>query len=92
VVGPEENSEEMLAALRELLLTARIRAEPQIITSEDVRPAISDCSRDAALVILGMDPPEEETDEVWHADLQDLIRGLGDLVLVSNAGNVRLGD
>ncbi len=92
VVGPEENSGEMLAALRELLLTARIKAEPQIITSGDVRSAISDHSRDAALVILGMDPPEEVTDEVWHEDLQDLVRGLGDLVLVSNAGNVRLGD
>jgi hypothetical protein len=92
-VEPWEDSEEMLAAMHEMLLTARIRATPQIIVAEDPTSCISWHSRDAAVTILGMDPPEDTASmRAWYADIQARIENLGEVVLVSNAGNVRLGD
>ena len=92
-VAPGEDSDEMLAALHEMLLTARIRATPQIIVAEDIRSCIARHSRDAAICILGMDPPEDTGSiPAWYEDIQSLIEQLGEVVLVSNAGNVRLGD
>ena len=82
----------MLFAMREMLLTARIRALPQIIEAEDINECIPLYSCDAAVCILGMDPPEETGVEQWYIAIQDMVERLGEVVLVSNAGNVRLGD
>ena len=91
-ITPEEDREEMLTAMRELLLTARIRATPHIIAADDVKACIPLHSRDAAVTFLGIDPPEVGGIDQWYGDIQNLVEELGEVVLVSNVGNVRLGD
>lgn len=91
-VATTQEALKMKLALAELLATARIRAEPQIIVTADVCSAIGRVSRDSALLIAGMDPPGEANREVWHGRIQRMIAGQTEVMLVSNAGEMRLGD
>ena len=38
------------------------------------------------------DPIDGGTNEAWHADIQQMISGLPEVILISNAGDMRLGD
>lgn len=63
---------------------------PQVIVTNDVAAAITDISRNAALMFLGFDAPVSEEADTWHAGMQRLVAELEDVILVSNAGDLKL--
>ena len=90
-VASAEEKIEMLPALEELIASARIDARAHILVSEDIVSCIHSQSGDSALVILGMDPLGSESNRQWHANIEQLLAGLPEVILVSNAGDMRLG-
>jgi len=90
-VASEGEREDMLAAMEELIASARIRALAEVIVAPDPEMAVGTCSRDAAVVLLGLDVSEGGGGRSWHAQIEQLIIGLPEVILVSSAGDVRLG-
>jgi amino acid transporter len=90
-VATDGEREEMLPALQELIATARISAQAHIVVAADTGAAIGVHSHDSALVILGIDAANGQSRESWHEDIQRLISGLSEVILISSAGDVRLG-
>ena len=76
--------------LTELLEAARMRVAREIIVSQDVGLALRTASEGAAVVFRGCNPPEDGTEEAWHRETSERMAGLGDVILVSSAGDVRL--
>ncbi|MFW5856297.1 MAG: amino acid permease [Planctomycetota bacterium] len=72
-------------ALETLLATGRVEGTPVIIvTEEPFADALQRTSRDAACVVLGFDPPEEEDAAAWHEGLERTLDGLPTTLLVSS--------
>lgn len=89
-VATEGKREAALKELNELIGLARVKATPEVIVAKDVAAAVKETSENAALVFLGLDPPASEDIKTWHAEVQSLVEPLGDVILVSNAGDVKL--
>lgn len=90
-VATEQERADMLPALEELIETARINARAHVIVSSDLASAIHSQSIHSALSIIGIDPIGEESASEWHQNIQRLVTGLHEVVLISNAGDMRLG-
>ncbi|MEM9802673.1 MAG: amino acid permease [Planctomycetota bacterium] len=77
--------------LTELLRSARVRAEVEIIVSGSAVDAIHETSRYAAVVFLGFELPEEEGDAALFVDATErLLGGLSNVMLVSSVGDAAL--
>ncbi|QDV08659.1 Amino acid permease [Planctomycetes bacterium Poly30] len=91
VVSSESGVEESERHLRELLGTARIRAEAKAIVSEDPLGAIRETSRNAAIVMMGFRLPEHgENASYLTESTNHMLHKLGTVFLVHSAGNVAL--
>ncbi|MCP5121470.1 MAG: amino acid permease [Pseudomonadales bacterium] len=91
-VATQDEHAAMLLALEELIATSRIAAQAVVLVGDDLAAGIRGQSGNSALVILGIDPIDGGTNEAWHADIQQMISGLPEVILISNAGDMRLGD
>ncbi len=89
-VSASDQHDKAAQELEKLLALARINATPEVIVTDDVAASVQQTSRDAALVFVGLDPPPSDDVARWHRDLQRYLEGLGDVILVSNAGDVKL--
>ncbi len=90
IVENEEGREETTRHLEELCQSARIQATPMVIVASNVAETIRETSKDAALVFLGLTPPEP--DEEWPI-LQRVNEMAGDLpriVFVDSHGGMSL--
>lgn len=91
VVHSEEGVEESERHLRELLGTARIRAEAKAIVSEDALGAIRETSKNAAIVLMGFRLPEHgENASYLTESTNHMLDKLGTVFLVHSAGDVAL--
>ena len=91
VVNHEDGVEESERHLRELLGTARIRAEAKAMVSDDPLGAICDTSKNAAIVMMGFRLPEHgENASYLTESTNHMLDKLGTVFLVHSAGDVAL--
>ena len=91
-VADEAERSAMLPALEELIAGARIEAQALIVMADDLAASIHHHSAAAGLVILGLDPQDGASNAQWHDHIQQLVQDLPEVILVSSAGDMRLGD
>ncbi len=86
-IGENADPAKPMAALQELISTARVRATPVVFNSKNVKEALRHESRAAALVMAGFEPPEtEEEDERFFEVTSEEMEGLSQVLLVYSAG------
>ncbi|MCA8980403.1 MAG: amino acid permease [Planctomycetes bacterium] len=91
VVANEDAEQETERHLRELLETARIRAEVDVIIDPDPIAAIHRTSENAAVTFLGFQlPPEDQDPADFLAHSEELLSELGTVFLVWSTGEVLL--
>jgi amino acid transporter len=92
-VPSESERDELLPAFEELINSARVRARPLVVVSEDIASSVREHSSQASLVILGMDERGRQmTAPDWHSAIQRVAGSLEEVLLISSVGDVRLGD
>jgi hypothetical protein len=90
VVPEEAGREHARQHLVELTERARIEIEPMIVVTENLREALINISRKAAVIFLGFHPPAEGEHIQFFQDIEVLTEGLPDVVLVNSAQRVDL--
>ena len=91
VVDNEAALEETERHLAELVQRSRIEARVQVVVSDSTVHAIHEVSRHAAVVFLGFEMPDEDSDADSFVDANDtLVGGLQTVVLVNSAGDASL--
>ncbi len=90
VIGSEAGREEVLRNMADIARTSRIAVEPVVVASDDIPGAIQQTSRDAALVILGFEPPVPEKELVFHEVMERFAGELPRVLMVYNAGGMQL--
>ncbi len=89
IVPSEHEREAMRHSLDELLPSARIVAQRQVVVQPPDRSAdqiMHEASADADVVLLGMNVPEPGTEAAYARRLEGLVAGLPSVILVRNAG------
>lgn len=90
VVGKDAAIEEVGAHLDELLKAARIVGTTKVVVSANPEVAIQTTSRDAAFVILGLQPPKPGQEDEFFRRTESLVGALERVALVQSAGGMRL--
>jgi hypothetical protein len=90
VIENEAGSEEVLRHLTKLIDASRIRATAHVIVSDNPQQAIHQASRDAALVFLGFEAPDEGDEEAFFQRMEQWARPLPRVVFVDSSGGVSL--
>jgi len=86
----EAGREEVLNHLNELIDKSRIRATPHVVVTDDPYQAISQTSRSAAIVFMGMSLPEAgKTDEFFNR-MEQLAGDLPRVAFIRSAGGMCL--
>ncbi|MGB7324931.1 MAG: hypothetical protein WBD31_08660, partial [Rubripirellula sp.] len=91
VVQNDQARKEILKHLDELAASARIRFNPEVIVSDrPVAEVIQETSRNASLVLLGFQTPEEGQESAMFESLESLAGDLPRIILVDSAGGMAL--
>jgi amino acid transporter len=90
VVDNEAGIDEVRSHLKGLLRDARIKGRTKVVVSRDWATAIQTTSRDAAFVILGMQPPAPGTEDEFFQRTESLAGALQRVAFVRSAGGMRL--
>jgi hypothetical protein len=90
VIPDEAGREQARQHLVDLTERARIEIEPMIIVTENLREALLNVSRKAAVVFLGFDVPPDGQHIQFFQDVEVLTEGLGDVILVNSAESIDL--
>ncbi|TWT49659.1 Amino acid permease [Rubripirellula amarantea] len=90
VVDTDAGISEVRSHLDGLLREARIAGKTKVVVSSDPASAIQTTSRDAALVFLGMEPPEPGQEDEFFFRTEQLVGKLPRVALVRSAGGMRL--
>ncbi|HAW31398.1 MAG TPA: amino acid permease, partial [Planctomycetaceae bacterium] len=86
----DEAVEEVTRHIEELSASARISAEPVIVVSSDPAQAIQQTSAEAAVVILGFEPPEESAEAAFFARMESFVGDLPRVLFIESAGGMEL--
>ena len=86
----EAGREEVLKHLNELIDKSRIRATPQVVVTDDPFKAISQTSRSAAIVFMGMSLPEPEKANEFFERMEQLAGDLPRIAFIRSAGGMSL--
>ncbi len=90
VIENEAGREEVEQHLELLANRARIKVSCEVVVSEDFRGAIQTTSRDAAIVFMGFQPPNEGFDTDFFERIESLSGGLERVIFVNSNGNMSL--
>ncbi len=90
VIPDEAGREQAHQHLVQLTERARIEVEPMIVVSENLREALINVSRNAAVVFKGFNPPAKGEHIQFYQEFEVLTEGLPEVVLVSSAQRVDL--
>lgn len=89
-VSKRSDAEKSEIRIRELLETARVKATPLVIATDDIPKELQSQSATAAVVFMGFEPPKEGAEDPFMDDLLSQIGDLKNVILVSSAGNTSL--
>lgn len=90
IVPSDEAVNEVREHIAELAAASRIRVEPVAIVAHDAPAAIQTESREAALLLLGFEPPEEGTEAAFYRRMESLAGSLPRVLFVDSAGGMEL--
>lgn len=91
VVQNEQAKLEILKHMQELAASARIHFEAEVVVSDQpVAQVIQSTSRDASLVLLGFQTPDEGQERAMYQSLEALAGELPRVILVKSAGGMTL--
>lgn len=90
VIPQEAGRDQARQHLVQLTELARIEAEPMIIVSENLREALLNVSRNAAVVFKGFDPPAKGDHIRFFQDFEVMTEGLAEVILICSVQNVDL--
>jgi amino acid transporter len=90
VVSNQEAVPDVNQHICEMSASARIVVEPHVVVSSDPVHAIQSTSRDAAVVILGFDAPEEGEEREFFQRMEMIAGGLPRTLFVDSAGGMEL--
>ena len=82
--------DEVTRHLNELIETSRIPATSVVVTAEEPLAALRTASRNAAIVFVGFQPPEEGREEALFEHVEAMIHDLPNVVLVHSKRSVEL--
>ena len=86
----EAGREEVLKHLNELIDKSRIRATPHVVVTDDPFKAISQTSRSAAIVFMGMAVPEPDNATEFFDRMEQLAGALPRIAFIRSAGGMCL--
>jgi len=86
----EAGRDEVLKHLNELIDKSRIRATPHVVVTDDPFKAISQTSRSAAIVFMGMSLPEPDKAAEFFARMEQLAGELPRIAFIRSAGGMCL--
>ncbi|MCA9258080.1 MAG: amino acid permease, partial [Planctomycetales bacterium] len=89
-VTSEDAVDEVTQHIRELSASGRIALEPVVVVERDPGVAIHRCSAEAAIVILGFEPPEEGGEEEFFRRMELFAGKLPRVLFVDSAGGMEL--
>lgn len=90
VIDNEAGSAEVRQHLRDLIDGSRIRARAEVVVTTHPRAAIQRTSRNAAIVLLGFEPPEEGDEEAFYQRMEYWAGNLPRVVFVDSIGSMSL--
>lgn len=90
VVDSEAAVGEVTKHITQLAAESRIHVEPKVVVAMDVPKAIQIESQNAAVVLMGFEPPEEGGEAIMFSRMENLIGRLPRVLLVDNAGGMDL--
>ncbi|MEZ6038514.1 MAG: amino acid permease [Planctomycetota bacterium] len=86
----DEGKAEVTRSIEATCRAARIAAEACVIVGDDPARLIAETSRDAAVVILGFEAPEEGTERQFFERMEAFAGALPRVLLVDSAGGMEL--
>jgi hypothetical protein len=87
VVSDEEGRQPALEALKQLVVDARVHAEPEVICRPQPFPEIlREYSRDSDCVFLGFEIPPDEQAAEWQANYERFFAGMPTTILINSRG------
>ena len=86
----EAGVEEVQQHLNRLIDKSRISAIPTVIVSDDPRQTIRDVSKNAALTLMGFEPPAEGDECEFFDRMESLVGDLDRVVFVSSVGGMSI--
>ena len=89
-VSNDEAVEEVTRHIEALSASARIAAEPVVVVSSDPAQAIQETSAEAAVVILGFEPPAESAESAFFERMESFVGKLPRVLFVESAGGMEL--
>jgi hypothetical protein len=88
VVEKEAGKEPAAEALRELIDSARVKADVNVIVSRDsFKTVLHGHSSDAACIFLGFEVPRADMCESWHRLYNSFVADLPTTIMVSSGQN-----
>lgn len=90
VIENEAGREEVEKHLENLADRARIKVDCQVVVSDDFRGAIQQSSKDAAIVFMGFQPPDDGYDEDFFERIEGLSGSLERVMFVNSNGSMSL--
>ena len=90
IVDAAAAKSEVTQHIIDLCVSARISATPIVITDQDPIAAIHRLSADAAVVILGIEVPEEGDESVFYQRMESVAGNLPRVLFVSSTGGMEL--
>ena len=90
IVPHEDAVKEVSQHIIDLAAASRISAEPVVVVSNEVQAAIQDYSHDAAVVLLGFEPPQEGEESSFYDRMETLAGDLPRVLFVNSAGGMEL--
>jgi amino acid transporter len=90
VIPEQAGRDQAREHLVQLTEKARIEADPMIIVSENLREALLNVSRNAAVVFKGFDPPAKGDHIRFFQDFEVMTEGLAEVILVCSVQHIDL--
>ncbi len=91
LVNREEARRSARRNLEDMVEAARIEADIDVIVSDQAFPSVFRAhSRDASVVLLGLQPPDEDGAEAFYQNTQRLLGDMPTTILVSSTGEADL--
>ncbi len=90
MISSEAGIDEVTQHLESLILQSRIQAEIKVLVAEDISETMKVESKQAALVIIGFDTPQENDEVEFYCRMENLIADLPRVVMVKSLGDAAL--
>ena len=90
LVGQNADPDKAESKIQSLIETARVKATPNIVRSDDTYSEMRVRSASAAIVFIGFEVPVEGNEDPFMQTISEHFSDLPNLILVSSAGNTSL--